>query len=65
MLDIYERVKKIADGASMMTETSVNVRTVSYYANFLGNDTLNRLSAESMDEIVDERYTAEELEQAK
>ncbi len=65
MLDIYERVKKIADGASMMTETSVNVRTVSYYANFLDNDTLNRLSAESMDEIVDERYTAEELEQAK
>jgi len=65
MLDIYERICCVAKGAAMMTGTSVDIRPVSYYANYLDNALLNRITAESMVQILDEQYTQEELDYAK
>ena len=42
MLELVERVKKIAEGAAMMTETEVDVGIVSAVSNLLGNTPLER-----------------------
>lgn len=42
MLALVERVKKIAQGAALMTETSVEVRIVSAVSNLLGNTPLEQ-----------------------
>ena len=42
MLDLVERVKRIAQGAALMTETSVEVRIVSAVSNLVGNAPLER-----------------------
>lgn len=65
MLDVYERIRSVAEGAALMTGTRVDVRPVSYYANHLDNTLLNRLTAEAMDQILDESYTESELEYAR
>ena len=57
---LFDRMCKIAQGAALITETTVEVRQVAAYANVLGNPTLERL----MDEILRRRvpldYTEEE-----
>ncbi len=65
MLEIYERLQCVAKGAAMMTGTTVDVRPVSYYANFLDNVTLNKLTEESMKQMLRQDYTEEELAYAK
>ncbi len=42
MLDLVERVKRIARGAALMTETEVEVRIVSAVSNLVGNGPLER-----------------------
>ena len=42
MLDLVERVKRIAEGAALMTETEVEVRIVSAVSNLVGNAPLER-----------------------
>ena len=42
MLDLVERVKKVARGAALMTETDVEVRVVSAVSNLVGNAPLER-----------------------
>ena len=65
MVDIYEQIQAVAKGAAMMTGTTVDIRPVSYYANYLDNATLNHVTEECMKEIVDHAYTEEELQYAK
>ncbi len=51
MLDLVERVKKIAQGAALMTETEVEVRIVSAVSNLLGNTPLERTLYGIMEEL--------------
>ncbi|MGU3557171.1 M20 family metallopeptidase [Methylobacterium radiotolerans] len=51
MLALVERVKKIAQGAALMTETAVEVRIVSAVSNLLGNDPLERALHGVMEEL--------------
>jgi aminobenzoyl-glutamate utilization protein B len=65
---LIERVKKIAQGAALMTETSVTFRTISAVSNLLGNtplertmyDALQRLGPPPFDE--DDRKLAAEFQ---
>jgi len=51
MLGLVERVKKIAQGAALMTETEVEVRIVSAVSNLLGNDPLEQALHGVMEEL--------------
>ena len=51
MLDLVERVKKIARGAALMTETEVEVRIVSAVSNLVGNAPLERTLHGVMEEL--------------
>ena len=51
MLGLVERVKKIAQGAALMTETEVEVRIVSAVSNRLGNDPLEQALHGVMEEL--------------
>lgn len=51
MLELVERVHKIAQGAAMMTETSVEMRIISAVSNTLGNTALERALHNAMDEL--------------
>ncbi len=51
MLDLVERVKKVAQGAALMTETEVEVRIVSAVSNLLGNTPLERTLYGIMEEL--------------
>ncbi|WP_237478907.1 M20 family metallopeptidase [Lichenibacterium dinghuense] len=51
MLDLVERVKKIARGAALMTETEVEVRIVSAVSNLVANAPLERKLHEVMAEL--------------
>ncbi len=42
MLDLVARVKKVAEGAALMTETALEVRIVSAVSNLVGNTPLER-----------------------
>ncbi|MEI9425645.1 M20 family metallopeptidase [Mesorhizobium sp. Cs1299R1N1] len=45
---LFARVKKIADGAALMTETSVNVQITAGYSNILNNNALQDVMYENM-----------------
>ena len=51
MLDLVERVHKIAQGAALMTETSVEMRIVSAVSNTLGNTPLEHALHNAMEEL--------------
>ncbi len=65
LADIFHRVENVAKGAALMTGTLVESRPFSYYADYLDNNTLNQLTKECMDAIVDENYSEEELSYAR
>ena len=46
-----ERVRKIAEGAAMMTETSVEIRTISGVSNLLGNTPLELAMQRQLDRL--------------
>jgi aminobenzoyl-glutamate utilization protein B len=48
---LVARVRKIADGAALMTETGVSTRVVSAVSNLLGNTPLERLMADNLQRI--------------
>jgi aminobenzoyl-glutamate utilization protein B len=62
---IYARVLKIAEGAAMMTETSLKVEFIKAVYNKLPSKTLSGLVSENMRLIGAPEYTAKELEFAK
>lgn len=64
-LDILERVKKIAHGAALMTETSVEMKLDKAVSNYIPNDTLNRMLGEAMAELGAPAFTDEEQQLAK
>jgi aminobenzoyl-glutamate utilization protein B len=51
MWDLLERVKKIADGAALMTETSVKSSVVSAMSNLLGNSPLEKAMQANLDHL--------------
>jgi aminobenzoyl-glutamate utilization protein B len=48
---LVARVRKVADGAAMMTETRVESRVISAVSNLLGNSALERLMQDSLDRL--------------
>jgi aminobenzoyl-glutamate utilization protein B len=48
---LVERVRKIADGAALMTETTVTTKTVSAVSNLLGNSPLERAMQNNLDRL--------------
>jgi aminobenzoyl-glutamate utilization protein B len=51
MQTLVERVRKIAEGAALMTETKVEVRIISAVSNLLGNTPLERAMADALEQI--------------
>jgi aminobenzoyl-glutamate utilization protein B len=58
--EIWARVIKISQGASLMTETTVDVKIVSSDANIIPNDALAKVAQKNLAELGGFRYTAEE-----
>lgn len=63
--DITERLIKIAEGAAMMTETTVEVERLGGAYEYLPNDVMFDLTHKNLKEIKTPVYTDEELEFAK
>ncbi len=57
---IWKRINKIAEGASMMTETTLDTTIQSSDANIIPNDALARVAQKNLEEVGGFRYTAEE-----
>lgn len=51
LLDLVTRVRKIAQGAALMTETEVSEQVVSAVSNLLGNSVLDRVMQSHMDRL--------------
>lgn len=62
---LLERVNKIAQGAALMTETSVSMRQIDGTASILPNETLERVMYENMQQVPVPEYTAAEWEFAE
>ncbi|MBS7812810.1 M20 family metallopeptidase [Roseococcus pinisoli] len=62
---LVERVRKIADGAALMTETRVETQVVSAVSNLLGNDPLEKLMQDNLDRLGPPPFDAEDLATAK
>lgn len=60
-MSIYERVKKIAEGAALMTETEVEVVFDKAASNFIPNTTLNKTMEKAMQQLGAPKFTAEEF----
>ncbi len=63
--DLARRVHNIARGAALMTETKVDIRVVSAYADVLQNKTLDNLIYRHMKELLPLKCTEEELAYAE
>jgi aminobenzoyl-glutamate utilization protein B len=62
---VYQRLKRIANGATMMTDTTLEVEIINGVYNTLENKVLENIIFESLNEVPIEDYTEEELEFAK
>ena len=51
MLELVERVRKVAEGAALMTETTMTMRIVSAVSNLMGNSTLESLMQDTIEEL--------------
>jgi aminobenzoyl-glutamate utilization protein B len=51
MNELVERVRKVAQGAALMTETSVQAQIISAVSNLLGNDPLERAMADVLQQL--------------
>ena len=50
-VEIFDRIKKIAEGAALMTETKVDIRVKNACSDYIPNDVVSNILAESMAEI--------------
>jgi aminobenzoyl-glutamate utilization protein B len=58
---VWARIEKIAQGAAMMTETTLETHIVSSDANIIPNDALAKVAQKNLEEVGGFRYTTEEL----
>lgn len=63
--EIANRVCNVARGAAMMTDTQLNIRVVSAYANLIPNGTLKKLALKKLQEFCPLDYSRDELDYAK
>lgn len=61
---LVTRVRKIADGAALMTETRVETQVISAVSNLLGNTPLERLMQDSLDRLGPPPFDAEDMKRA-
>lgn len=65
---IWARIEKVANGAAMMTETTLDMRIISSDSNIVGNDPLAKAAQANLEEVggftytADEKHFAEELQ---
>jgi aminobenzoyl-glutamate utilization protein B len=62
---IYERIKKIAKGAALMTETELEIQFIDALYNIVPNKTIAELVVKNMREIGGPEWSEEELEFAE
>ncbi|MBD3172161.1 peptidase dimerization domain-containing protein, partial [Candidatus Bathyarchaeota archaeon] len=62
---IYERIKKIAQGAALMTETELEIQFIDALYNIVPNKTIAELVVKNMREIGGPEWSEEELEFAE
>jgi aminobenzoyl-glutamate utilization protein B len=65
MKELLERVRKIAQGAALMTETSIEVQIVSAVSNLLGNEPLERAMHDVLQQLGPPPFDAADREFAK
>ncbi len=65
MFDLAKRVYKIAEGAALMTETSVKYTIMDGLSDYIPNLTLGNLMSECFNELGPVNYTKEDIELAK
>jgi aminobenzoyl-glutamate utilization protein B len=58
---VWARIQKIAQGAAMMTETTLETHIVSSDANIIPNDVLAKVAQKNLDEVGGFRYTPDEM----
>lgn len=61
---LVTRVRKIADGAALMTETRVETQVISAVSNLLGNTPLEKLMQDSLDRLGPPPFDAEDRKRA-
>ncbi len=61
---LVARVRKIADGAALMTETRVETQVISAVSNLLGNTPLEKLMQDSLDRLGPPPFDAEDRKRA-
>ena len=57
---IWQRILKVGQGASLMTETTLDAKIGSTDANIIGNDALARVAQKNLEEVGGFTYTSEE-----
>ena len=62
---LVARVRKIADGAAMMTETTVTTQVVSAVSNLMGNDPLEKLMDDNFQRLGPPEFDAADREYAE
>jgi aminobenzoyl-glutamate utilization protein B len=62
---IWKRILKIADGAALMTETTLEARIQSTDANIIGNDALAKVAQRNLEEVGGFHYTSQEMKFAQ
>lgn len=58
--EIWARILKIAQGAALMTETTLEVKDIDSDANIIGNEPLAKLAQKNLEEVGGFRYSPEE-----
>jgi aminobenzoyl-glutamate utilization protein B len=58
---IWKRILKVAEGAGLMTETTVETKIDSTDANIISNDALARVAQKDLEEVGGYKYTPEEV----
>ena len=62
---LYDRMCQIAEGAALMTGTTVTIKQVAAYSDIINNETLNDMIQENLEHVIPVGYTEEELAYAK
>ena len=65
LIDLYDRVNKIARGAAMMTDTTVEIEFIKACSNVVINTELNRLMQKNLEQVPPAGFDEADLEQAR